>query len=104
MSESNVPERTDSSVFVEIHECNEPFDASTILELGRVPVVGEEIFVAPDHCLKVIRVIHLGDNKIQKFPRWAHQKEYSRVGNVAAFVECTTDAFNPSSVLPPDYL
>lgn len=103
MSDDKVPQRNDSSVFVEIHAIGEPLDRITLMELGRVPIVGEEIFTPPDHCLKVVRVIHLGETTIETFPRWAHQRDYPRVGCVAAFVECTDDAFDPS-VLPENHL
>lgn len=91
--------RTDSHVFVIVHEIGTPKQATTLMQLGRVPSAGEFIFMAGDHCLKVERVIHIADGNVKSFPRYAHDRERPRVGTYSAFVEVSeTNAFTPADL------
>lgn len=104
MADDNSLERTDTYVFVSVHEDELSSERSTLMQLGRVPLVGEEIYFPADHCLRVTRVIHLGANgsSIDQFPRSAHAREYPRVGSVCALVVCVSEAFDPD-LIPDDH-
>lgn len=76
-------------MFVVIHEEDLPKDASTLIEVGRVPIVGEYIWVDDEHQCEVLKVIHTPDRDWQRFPSFAHDRERKREGRIVALLEVT---------------